>query len=168
MGERAQALRAPVLVEPVQRAIHLLQRLPPLRRRLGRHEIGDALGLGEVELAVLEGAARELAGLGQAAEAQLGKGVERCARRRRGRHGGGIRPSVSPVSVLGAANQTTRPLSKASPVAGSTRVRRAMRRGVGKGFRVSDTSASPARGPLSLMTANAPGCARVGVGVPSA
>ncbi len=33
MGERAQTLAAPVLVEAVQRAFHLLQRLPPLRPR---------------------------------------------------------------------------------------------------------------------------------------
>ena len=71
MGQRAQAQGAPILVEAMQRAIHLLQRQPALLVGLGRDQVGDGLGLGEVELAVLEGAARELAGLGQAAETQL-------------------------------------------------------------------------------------------------
>ena len=55
MGQRPQTLAAPVLVESVQAALHLQQRLPPLRRRLGRHQIGDALGPGEVELGPLVG-----------------------------------------------------------------------------------------------------------------
>ena len=70
MRERGKAQGAPILVEPVQRTVHLLQRQTPLLLGFGRDQIGDALGLGEVELAVLEGAARELAGLGQPAEAE--------------------------------------------------------------------------------------------------
>ena len=79
MGQRAQAQRAPVLVEAMQRAIHLLQRQLALLVGFGADQVGDGLGLGEVELAVLEGAARELAGLGQAAEAQLADRLQRAA-----------------------------------------------------------------------------------------
>ena len=61
----------------MQRAIHLLQRLAPLLVGLGRDQIGDALGFGEVELAVLEGAAGEFAGLGQPAHIQLPNRLER-------------------------------------------------------------------------------------------
>jgi hypothetical protein len=43
----------------------LRQRLAALRFRLGVDEIGEPLDFGQVELAVLEGAARELAGLGE-------------------------------------------------------------------------------------------------------
>ena len=87
---------------------------------------------------------------------------------------------VSPVSVLGASNHTTRPRSIVSPLSGSSTVRNAMRRGSGSaGSRaewprskasrsVRKISASVARGPLSRMTEIAPGCARDGVGVPSA
>ena len=45
---------------------------------LRRDQVGDRLGLGKVELAVLEGAARELAGLGQPAEAQSADRLERA------------------------------------------------------------------------------------------
>ena len=41
------------------------QRLAALRLGLGIDEIGKTLDLGQIELAVLEGAARELAGLGE-------------------------------------------------------------------------------------------------------
>ena len=37
-----QAQRAPVLVEAVQRTIHLLQRLPALLLGLGGDQVGDA------------------------------------------------------------------------------------------------------------------------------
>ena len=77
VGERPQTLGTPVLVEPVQGPVHLLQCLPSLRRRLGRHQIGDALGLGEIELSVLERAARELARLGHATESEMGERIQR-------------------------------------------------------------------------------------------
>ena len=50
-----------------------------LRGRLGRNQVGDAFGLGEIELAVLEGASCEFSRLGQTAEAQPGDGIERGA-----------------------------------------------------------------------------------------
>ena len=87
---------------------------------------------------------------------------------------------VSPVSVSGASNHTTRPRSIDLAVRGSRTLRSAMRRGAGSaGSRaerprskargsVRKISASAARGPLSRMTESAPGWAREGVGVPSA
>ena len=119
MGQRPQAQRAPVLVEPVQRAIHLLQRLAALLVGLGGDQVGDGLGLGEVELAVLEGAARELAGLGHAAEAELGDRVERAA----DDGAAAMQCSsamVSPVSLAGASNHTARPRSIVSPLVDRT------------------------------------------------
>jgi hypothetical protein len=76
---------------------------------------------------------------------------------------------VSPVSVLGASNQTTRPRSTLSPLIGSNTLRTAMCRGAGRaGSRaerprskaprsVRKIRASLARGPLSRMTQSAPG-----------
>ena len=62
---RAQQLVAPRLVERAQRALRLGERLTALRLGLGLHEIGETFHLGEIELAVLECAAREFAGLGE-------------------------------------------------------------------------------------------------------
>ena len=62
---RAQQLVAPAFVERAQRTLRLGERLTALRLGLGLHEIGQAFDLGEIELAVLERAARELAGLGE-------------------------------------------------------------------------------------------------------
>ena len=67
---RAHEFRAPAFVERAQRPFGLRQRLAALRFRLGVDEIGKSLDLGQVELAVLEGAARELAGLGEARAGQ--------------------------------------------------------------------------------------------------
>ena len=66
--------RAPAFVELPQRAFRLRQRLTPLRLGLGIDQIGEALDLGEIELAVLERAPRELAGLG---EPHAGEGEQR-------------------------------------------------------------------------------------------
>ena len=55
---------APAVIERPQRAARLPERLAPLRLGLGVDEVGEALGFGEVELAVLEGAAGELSRLG--------------------------------------------------------------------------------------------------------
>ena len=48
-----------------EQAAHLLERLPALRLGLGADQVGQRLDLGEIELAVLEGAAGELARLRQ-------------------------------------------------------------------------------------------------------
>ena len=60
-------LAAPALVELRQRAAHLAQRLAPLCLGLGIDEIGKALDLRQIQLAVVKGAAGELAGLGETA-----------------------------------------------------------------------------------------------------
>ena len=62
---RAQQLCAPALIDRTQRSFGLRQGLAGLRRGLGIDEIGKSLDFGQVELAVLEGAARELARLGE-------------------------------------------------------------------------------------------------------
>ena len=70
MAASAQAparikIGAPAFIELGQRAIILAQRLPPLGIGLGVDQIGDGLGAGQVELAVLDRAAGELAGFGR-------------------------------------------------------------------------------------------------------
>ena len=179
MGQRAQTQRAPVLVEAMQRAIHLLQRELALLVGFGGHQVGDGLGLGEVELAVLEGAARELAGLGQPAEAQLADRLQRAAD-----HGAPAMQVQLGHGLAGLGVGRLEPHDQAAidrlAAFGSRTVRSAMRRGSGSaGSRaewprskargsVRKINASAARGPLSRMTEIAPGCARDGVGVPSA
>ena len=64
-GEREQP-RLPVRHLPAQRAAGQRQRGAALRLGLGLEQVGEPLGLGEVDAAVLEGAAGELAGLGGA------------------------------------------------------------------------------------------------------
>ena len=66
MRQQSQQTRAPAAVERAKIAVELAQRLAPLRLGLGRDEIGDRLGLRQVELAVEKGAAGEFAGLGEA------------------------------------------------------------------------------------------------------
>ena len=65
-GVRGDQPLPPALVRP-ERAPGLAQGLAPLRRGLGVDEVGEALDTGQIELAVLEGAAGELAGLRQPA-----------------------------------------------------------------------------------------------------
>src|SRR5262249_15278733 len=72
ISERAQQPASPVLIETPERAAKLAERLPSLPRRLGRDQIGPALRGREIELAMLEGAPGEFAGLGEA-KAQRGE-----------------------------------------------------------------------------------------------
>ena len=65
MGESAGQAPAPVAVEGAEFAVELAQGLTALRLGFGGDKIGDRLGLGQVELAVEEGAAGEFAGLGE-------------------------------------------------------------------------------------------------------
>ncbi len=78
MRERPHQSPAPAVVKPAERSLELSQRLAALRRRLRRHQIGDGLRRRQIELAVLEGAARELSRLGKA---QSRHGKERRGRR---------------------------------------------------------------------------------------
>ena len=64
-GLRLDQLLPPALIERPRPALALGQSLARLRLGLGGDEIGKALDLGEIEPAILEGAARELAGLGE-------------------------------------------------------------------------------------------------------
>ena len=64
-GLRLDQLLTPALIERPRPALALGQSLARLRLGLGGDEIGKALDLGEIEPAILEGAARELAGLGE-------------------------------------------------------------------------------------------------------
>ena len=57
-------LRAPVARSVAEQAVELPQRLAALQVGVGVNQVVEALGLGEIELAVLEGAAGELARLG--------------------------------------------------------------------------------------------------------
>ena len=128
-----------------------------------------ASACGEVELAVLEGAAGELAGLGQAAEAQLADRLQRRRRPRRARHAGAARPWSRRSRCW--APRTTRPGRGRSPRRSAGRGRCAPpcaaaraapgRAPSGRARRrarsVRKISASVARGPLSRMTESAPG-----------
>ena len=66
VGQRRDQRLPPALAQRPQLAIQLAQGLAPLRFGLGVDEIGETLGLGQVELAVVEGAPRELSGGGRA------------------------------------------------------------------------------------------------------
>ncbi len=66
-GAGPQQLAAPPLIELRQRAAHLVQRLAPLCLGLRIDEIGKALDLGQIQLAVVKGAAGELAGFSETA-----------------------------------------------------------------------------------------------------
>ena len=65
-SRRFDQLAPPALIDGAQSASALAERLAALALGLGVHEVGKAFGFGQVELAVLEGAAGEFAGLRQA------------------------------------------------------------------------------------------------------
>ena len=66
---------SPVARMVAEQAFELTQRLAPLAIGVGVNEIVEAFGFGEIELAVLQGTARELAGLGRT---QIFYSRERC------------------------------------------------------------------------------------------
>ena len=66
VGEDAGQTIAPSTINLTQLAAELPHCLATLCLGLGRGEIGDRLGLQQIELAVEEGAAGEFAGLGEA------------------------------------------------------------------------------------------------------
>src|SRR5947207_3409569 len=59
MRHKPQEPLAPAAIDPAEMAVELAQGLAALRLRFGRREIGDRLGLGQVELVVQKGAAGE-------------------------------------------------------------------------------------------------------------
>ena len=65
MGESPGQALAPAAIEITKLTVELAKRLTALCLGLGRSEIGDGLGLYEIELAVDKGAAGEFAGLGE-------------------------------------------------------------------------------------------------------
>ena len=65
MRQEAQQPLAPAAIDLAEPAIELAQGLAALRLGFGGGEIGDRLGLGQIELAVQKSAAGELAGLGE-------------------------------------------------------------------------------------------------------
>ena len=80
----------PAIVEPAKLAFHLAQRLPPLSRRVGVHQIGDGFGGGKVEFPVLETPSAELARLG---DPQTGQARQRVD------HSGDDRPSAMDMKL---------------------------------------------------------------------
>ena len=76
MGQGAHQPLTPTVVEAAQLAVQLAQRLAPLRGGRGGDQIRQALGRGQVHLAVDEGAPRKLAGLGRAQAGHAAKGAD--------------------------------------------------------------------------------------------
>ena len=142
----------PALVEPAQRPLGLAQRLAPLRRRLGIDQVGEALDAGEVQLAVLEGATRELAGLRQPAA------LDPADRLEHGLHHGAAAVHLQLGHVLARsrswapANHSARAWSMSSPVAGCLIRLNAAKRGLGRGAAIWSSTA-PAAGPETRTTA---------------
>jgi len=66
---------SPAVVAITQRAVQLAQGLPTLPFGFGVDQVPDPLGLGKIQLAVLEGPPGKLARLSHA-QAQFGKGLE--------------------------------------------------------------------------------------------
>ena len=64
-SERPRQPGRPVPDPPGKTPIQLLERLTPLGRRLRRDQVGESLDLGQVQAAIVEGAARKLPRLRQ-------------------------------------------------------------------------------------------------------
>ena len=149
------SLRPPGFGAAAERALQLPQRLPPLALRLRHDQVGEALDRGEVELAVLEGAAGEFAGLGGAQALELPSASSVAAMTARPPCSCSSAMS-SPVSLCGPGNQSASAWSMASCVCGSRMRASAAWRGAGS-LPMSAASAAPARGPEMRTTAIAAG-----------
>ena len=90
VGQSPRQAVTPAVIEPAKLAFHLAQRLPPLSRRVGIHQIGDGLGGGKVELAVLETPPAELARFGDPQTGQARQSVD---------HSGDDRPSAMDMKL---------------------------------------------------------------------
>ena len=117
--QRLDQPRAPALGAVAEQALQLPKRLPALRLGFGADQIGQPLDRGEIELAVLEGAAGELARLGRPQ-------ARRCAPSAPSIAAMTARPpcncsstTSSPVSLFGPGNHSASASSMISPDAGS-------------------------------------------------
>lgn len=90
MREAVEDLRAPALEARAREPAHLRERLPALRVRVGREEIGEALDLRQVHPPVPKRAPRELAALGEAVAWERAEG---------GEHGGDDRRAAVHVQL---------------------------------------------------------------------
>ena len=122
---------APGLGLVAEQALHLAKRLAALRLRLRADQVGEAFDRGQVELAVLERAAGELAGLGRAQPIDSGRAP-------RARAAITARPPCncssamsSPVSLFGPGNHSASASSMISPRRGSRSRASAAWRGAG-------------------------------------
>ena len=139
-----------------EQALELAIGLPALRLGLGADQIGQALDRGEIEPAVLEGAARELAGLGRpqafdAAERAEHRGNHRAA---------AVQLQLGDVfaGLAVRARETTAPAPRRSLRRWPDRARGRGRPCAAPAARpASAFSASPARGPEMRTTAIAAG-----------
>ena len=129
-----------------QRALRLAQGLAPLGRGLGGDQVGDALGRGQVEPPVQEGAAGELAGLG-GPRAERRPAPPPRRRSRPARHAGAAPPRPRRCSCAGPGNQSTSAWSSTSPP-GCPQPPQAGLRGAG-----SRPASGPARGRRPARTA---------------
>ena len=90
--QRLDQPRPPGLGALAEQALELAIGLPALRLGLGADQIGQALDRGEIEPAVLERAAGELAGLGRPAALDPAERRQHARRSPRGRHAAAARP----------------------------------------------------------------------------
>ena len=114
--------------------LHLAQRLGALAFRLGRNQVGQALDRGEIELAVLEGAAGELARLGRAQGPRACRARPAWRRSPRGRRATAVR--LCPRRSRCAGPGTRAPGPRRLSLGSADRARRAKAawRGAGRGF----------------------------------
>ena len=151
MGEHAHQPCAPLLGQRTERAVELATRLAALRLGLGGDEVGKAFDLRQIELAGIEGAARELARLRQP---QARQRAER--RDQRGQHGAAAMHVQLADILAGEAAGCRKPQREAvvddGAPSGSRKRARAATRGGGT-FPVSAVNARPASGPEMRMMA---------------
>ena len=95
------------------RPLQLPERLAALRLGVGADQIGETLDRGQIELAVLEGAARELARLGRPEARRAGRAPPAPRRSPPGRHGPAARPC--PRRSRCSAPGTRAPAPRRSP-----------------------------------------------------
>ena len=155
--QRLDQPRAPHLRLSRQASVELAKRLAALRLGLRIDEVGKSLDGGQVDAAVREGAARELARLRQT-EARRGRRAPPARPRpRRGRRAAAARPCPRRSRFRGPGNQSTRPESIASPVGRIAHLAQTRRGAAQARARPSFRGRIRARGPEIRTTAMAAG-----------